>query len=250
MQPDSMIHDGGGMEAPPDDAPALDVNMGQTGNLLQNPSCENGVNPWFAFGGSLESSTALVYTGIDAGTRHSCHSFNRTSGNGGSSFNGPAQDVSQVLHAGSFYNVSAYALWIRPSLIPDGGGMDAGSEAGSSDAAGDGPRDASVSEGGSSGGSSSGGGLADAGPGMQGIFITLKLDCTSNAVDAATIPTNFIRIATANPNLQEGQWTQVIMSGFSGPGCLPGYTRMATLYIEGPNAGIDLFVDDVTLTAQ
>jgi hypothetical protein len=51
-------------------------------------------------------------------------------------------------------------------------------------------------------------------------------------------------------NAPEGQWVPVSTNGFSGPGCATGYTRTATLYVEGPTGGIDIFVDDVTLMAQ
>jgi hypothetical protein len=188
------------------------------GNLIQNPSCENGVSPWFAFGGSLESSTALVHPG----NMHSCHSFNRT-GNTGSSFNGPAQEITSVLLPNANYSVSAYALWIPPNLIPDDGGTDAA------------PGDAGAD-----------GGAADAG--AQSVFITLKLDCTSNAVDAGIMPSSFIRIAALN-NPPEAQWAQVSAGQFSAPACPTGYTRVVTLYLEGPAGGIDLFVDEVTLLA-
>jgi len=207
-------------------------SLGDGGNLIQNPSCEDGTTDWSTLGQTpLESSTTFVHTGDSA----SCHAYDRVheeSSPALPSYDGPMQDITAVVVPGHQYSVSAWALW-APPLTPDAGSdeTEGGSSQGS-DAASDGSlgvaSDASADSG------------ADAGGGYeaQNAYITVKETCGS--------ATSYVRLASAT-NLPEESWTEVdqATSLLTVPvGCTPLDLQ---LYVEGPDVGLDLYVDEVTL---
>lgn len=207
-------------------------SLGDGGNLIVNPSCEDGTTDWATLGQTpLESSTAFVHTGDTT----SCHSYDRvheeTSG-ALPSYDGPMQDITAVVVPGHQYSVSAWALWAPPNAGEGGpddneGGASEGSD-GAPDASTDAASDASADS-----GTDGGGGYE-----QQNAYITVKETCGSS--------TSYVRLTSA-ANLPEEVWTEVNQSSsvLTVPvGCTPLDLQ---LYIEGPDVGLDLYVDEVTL---
>jgi len=214
----------GAAEAADNEASAA---LGDGGNLIQNPSCEDGTTDWSTLGQTpLESSTTFVHTGDTA----SCHAYDRvheeTSGTL-PSYDGPMQDITAVVVPGHQYGVSAWALWAPPTA-PDSGSDEAeGGPSQGSDGSSDGAGGATDS------GTDGGGGYE-----QQNAYITVKETCGSS--------TSYVRLASAT-NLPEETWTEVdqATSLLTVPvGCTPLDLQ---LYIEGPDVGLDLYVDEVTL---
>lgn len=116
--------DSGSSTSDAGDAVTLDdgpVNFGDAGNLIQNPSCENGTSPWTTLGGTpLASSTAFVHTGDTA----SCWSYDRHDVEmigEPVSYDGPLQDITSVVVPGHLYNASVWVLWAPPLDGASGG---------------------------------------------------------------------------------------------------------------------------------
>lgn len=108
-----------------DDAPVsfddTPVDFGDGGNLIQNPSCENGTSPWTTLGDTpLASSSKFVHSGDTA----SCWSYDRhdveTMGEP-VSYDGPLQDITSVVVPGHLYNASVWVLWAPPLDAAPGG---------------------------------------------------------------------------------------------------------------------------------
>lgn len=209
------------------------------GNLIQNPSCEDGITPWSTLGGTpLASSTTFVYPGDTA----SCYSFDRVhqeqSGDL-SSYDGPMQDITAAVAAGHNYVASAWALW-----APGRAASDAAADA----TGGAFIADGSSHDGSAAGASTGGGAVADSGTSdedaadadvEQDVYITVKEMCGST--------TSYVRIASAD-DVPEATWTLVSGAAMEltvPTGCVP---LDLELYVEGPDVGLDLYVDDVTLT--
>lgn len=198
--------------------------FGDGGNLIENPSCQDGIVDWSTLGATpLESSTTVVHSGDST----SCWSYGRTGG----TYNGPQQDITTVVVPGHQYSVSAWVLWAVPGAADGGlekGTTDAGDDdaysSPSSDGAADAASDASVGAGSSL---------------MESVYITIKTTCgTSETV-------GYIRAASGT-DLPEGTWTFV--DGQATPFTVPTACSDYALYVEGPDIGLDLYVDEVTLT--
>jgi hypothetical protein len=202
--------EGGGADTDVDAGPYL----GDGGNLIQNPSCENGTRYWSTLSGTpIAPSTTYVRPG----EQDSCRSYDRVNPRGCNqpgSYDGPLQDISAVVVPGHTYTVSVWVLWAPPPS--DGGSVDAGAEAGAE------------------------AGASDAGTTYppQGADITMKQTCGTSV---AYVPLGSVS------NTPEAEWTLLSsnVGALSGPtGCS---TYVLQLYIEGPDPGLDLYTADATL---
>lgn len=172
------------------------VNLGDGGNLIPNPSCENGTSPWTTMAGTpLASSTAYVHTGDTA----SCWSYDRHDEEvigEPVSYDGPLQHVGSLIVPGLLYRASAWVLWAPP---------------------------------------------VDAAPTAayepQTVKLTVKLVCGQ----ATGYPYSQWAVDTPAET-----WVQVVMQpDISVPqGCDP---LDVELYVEGPDLGLDVYVDEMTL---
>jgi hypothetical protein len=204
--------------------------LGDGGNLIVNPSCADGVLNWTTLSGTpVEESTVFVHAPNDTS---SCCAYDRidpeTSGaTSGPSYDGPLQDITAVVVAGHSYAVSAWVLWALPGATPQGDAGyvgDAGdASTGSADGAAATGSDASADAG------------ADAGYGPQNVDIAVKSTC------GATSTYTHYALATDVP---AETWTQVVGTSLITPtaGC------DLQLYVEGADMGLNLYVDEVTLT--
>lgn len=190
------------------------------GNLIVNPSCEDGTYGWttLASGSSLiASSTTYVHTGDTA----SCRDYDRMDEAAPPSlvsYDGPVQDITSVVVPGHSYTVSAWALW-APPLLPDAGSGDAST--GSSDGAAGSDGSTAIEP--------------------QNVYITAREVCSQNGSENVM----YDRFATAS-DVPEATWTLVqdstllmVPTGCSG--------LDIELYVEGPDIGLDLYVDEVTV---
>jgi hypothetical protein len=159
---------------------------GAPGNLIGNWSFECGYSSWSVQGSGTATSTT---TQFHSGT-HSALISGRTQ-----PYNGPAQDLTQLMVSGQGYSASAWGMILD---VPDGGD----------------------------------GGV------IENIKMTMKSQCVGD--EAATYTTIGTPVAGS-----PGIWVEV-GGGFSAPNC--AQVLAISIYVEGPDPGIDLYVDDVTVT--
>lgn len=201
------------------------------GNLIVNPSCDDATLGWTTLSGTPLSSSVAFAT---MGDRYSCHASGRVDGyseNGHpqSSYDGPLQDVTSVVSAGHEYSFSVWALWAPPgdTSVPDAAATGDGALAEGGAAA-----DAMVSSAGAPA-QDGGGGTTD---GPEEVYVMAKETC--NAV------TSYVTLVALS-NVPEAQWTQVTSVG--GGLMVPANCTQISIYIGGPDVGMDLYTDEATL---
>lgn len=223
-------------------------------NLLVNPGFEEGTTGWMAWGSTLAAVTSPVHGGSRA-----AHVTDRTD-----TWNGVAQEIYARVEPGSTYFAS---IWVSLGGFTDevDGSSSTGDEsssggveqAESSSSTGDGSTSGDASESTSGAGeasSSTGADVSDesgstgvevrerprgifaaASTGVQAVSLTLKTTCGSEESYGSI----------ASGEVGPGEWVE-LRGTFDVPTC-PDLAEVI-LYVEGPDAGVDLYVDDGSLS--
>jgi hypothetical protein len=231
--------DGGGADARDAGAP----------NLIENPSFEQGLSPWTTFDDNgvlplLNVSPAHAHSGLYSGWVS-----DRTQ-----PFQGTVQDLSHAIVPGHTYSMIAWAM-VGPG--PDAGGQaleggppdgdppaegghasaDSGDAGAPSDAG-----DASL-DGANAALDAAGDALEEAGPfslSSQPVYEAVAVSCL---VDGAVVTTRRpIDITLGNPTT----WTE-LYGLFTVPTASACSLVSFQVYVAGPDPGVELFVDDVSV---
>jgi hypothetical protein len=217
--------DGGG------DGAALDAGDGGI-NLIVNASFEKGIHPWTTFADNgqeplLGVSTAHAHTG-----RYSGWVSQRTA-----AFEGTVQDLTGSVAPGHTYSMTAWAM-VGPA--PDAGDecLEAGDADSGPDAASDaGDAGADVADAGSDAGDAS---CLSSLLASQPLFAAAAVTCmVDGSVVTTTKPLN-LTIGNATT------WTE-LYGVFTVPSATTCPLVSLQVYVAGPDPGVELFVDDVSV---
>ncbi len=179
-------------------------------NLLTNPGFEDGTDGWMAWGASLTTVAAPVHEGDHSGFVSAR----------GDTWNGVAQNIFRDVEPGQSYFAS---VWVTV-----GGASDSSAGAGGAGGAGAG----GASPGGASGAGAGGTSSAET---AQVVTVSLKAVCGDEEIYSTV----------ASGETLPGEWLE--LSGvLDAPDCED--LAELILYVEGPPAGIDLYVDDASLS--